>query len=88
MKKIYANISIKQEEKKKEVRIYKIKTINYGVEIETEENGKIDARRIENIAESEDIINELLEVLVKSAESFDHLEEYAYDYEYKDNQVI
>lgn len=77
---LYATISVAKESEKKDVKIYKLKDEKYGIEVETEEKGKVNSKKVENLTASEERINRLLEILVVSAENFTLLEDFAYDF--------
>lgn len=87
MKELYSTISVVKENKKKEIRIYKVKTEGYGIEIETEENGDVVVKRVENITVNEKSIDELLSLIVNETESFKFLDYYASDWSWKDKAI-
>lgn len=80
-KSLYATISVAKNDENKELKIYKLQDEKYGVEVNTEENGKIlDTKRAENVTIYEENINQLLDNIVRSIQDFEFLEYVADDY--------
>ncbi len=79
-KTLFATLSVAKENKRDEVKIYKIKGEKFGIEIEENVNSKTQIRTAENITSSEKRINELLETIVMSSENFTLLDNFAYDF--------
>ena len=77
---LYATISINKENERKEAKIYRTKGQCYGVEIDTEEKGKMDIKKADNITISKDKINGVLETIVSSIENFEFIEYIAQDH--------
>ena len=79
-KNLFATISVAQENQKRDVKIYKLLNEKYGIEVVEEENGESKIKRVENLTNDEQKINQLLEILVLSAQNFTLLEDFAYDF--------
>ena len=80
-KSLYATISVAKNDENKELKIYKLQNEKYGVEINTEEDGKIlDTKKVENVTAYEENIDKLLDNIVGSVADFQFLEYVADDY--------
>lgn len=77
---LFATLSVVKENKRDEVKIYKIKGEKFGIEVESNVDSKIVTHTAENITSSEEKINKLLETIVLSSENFTLLEDFAYDF--------
>lgn len=80
IKNLFATISVAKENNKRDVKIYKVQNERYGIEVVEEENGKTNIKKVENLTESEEKINKLLDVIVLSTQNFTLLEDFAYDF--------
>ncbi len=77
---LFATLSVAKENKRDEVKIYKIKSEKFGIQIESNIDSKIVVNTAENITSSEDKINKLLDTIVMSSENFTLLDDFAYDF--------
>lgn len=79
-KSLFATVTVAKENERDEVKIYKIKGEKFGIQIESNVNSELKNRVAENITNSEDKINKLLDALVMGTESFTLLEDFACDF--------
>ena len=79
-KKLFATFNVAKGNQRDEVKIYKIKGEKFGIQIEANRNSKEEIHTVENITDSEDNINRLLDAIVMSTESFTLLDDLAYDF--------
>lgn len=86
-KTLYATFSIDKENERKEAKLYKTKDQYYGIEIETEEKGKMDIKKADNITISEQKIDNILDTIVSSIENFEFIEYITQDYGDKKGNV-
>ncbi len=84
-KKLFATFNVAKGNQRDEVKIYKIKGEKFGIQIEANRNSKEEIHTVENITDSEDNINRLLDAIVMSTESFTLLDDLAYDF--RDNAL-
>ena len=77
---LFATLNVAKENKRDEIKIYKIKGEKFGIEIEENIDSKTRIHTAENITSSEKRINELLETIVMSSENFTLLDNFAYDF--------
>ena len=77
---LFATISVAKENERKDVKIYRLQSDKYGIEVVEENNGTINTRKVENLTNDKNKINKLLDVLVLSSQNFTLLEEFAYDF--------
>ena len=86
-KTLYATFSIDKENERKDDKLYKTKDQYYGIEIETEEKGKMDIKKADNITISEQKIDNILDTIVSSIENFEFIEYITQDYGDKKGNV-
>lgn len=79
-KNLFATVTVEKEEKKKDVKIYKLEDEKYGVEVVSEEDGQTKVNKVENVTKNEEKINKLLDTLIRSVQNFELLDCFAYDY--------
>ena len=79
-KSLFATVTVAKENERDEVKIYKIKGEKFGIQIESNVNSELKNRVAENITNSEDKINKLLDALVMGTGSFTLLEDFACDF--------
>ena len=77
---LFATISVAKENERKDVKIYRLQSDKYGIEVVEENNGTINSRKVENLTNDKNKINKLLDVLVLSSQNFTLLEDFAYDF--------
>lgn len=77
---LFATISVAKENERKDVKIYRLQSDKYGIEVVEENNGTINTRKVENLTNDKNKINKLLDVLVLSSQNFTLLEDFAYDF--------
>lgn len=79
-KELYATISVAKENEKKEVKIYKTKAENFGIEINEKVNSEEKDVNFDNITSKEEKIDDLLNKLIFSVADFQQLEYIAEDF--------
>lgn len=76
---LYATLIIEKGNKKDEVKVYKIKGENYGIQVESNIDSKLEVNFVENVTSSEEKIDQLLNKIVTGSVDFRFLEYYAQD---------
>ena len=80
MKELFAMISVEKENRRDIVKIYKTRDKKFGIEIERQKGDRLIIDKVDNLSESNEKINKLLETIVESTQNFTLLESFAYDF--------
>lgn len=80
MKELFAMISVEKENRRDIVKIYKTRDKKFEIEIERQKGDRLIIDKVDNLTESNEKINKLLETIVESTQNFTLLESFAYDF--------